>query len=213
MHRALAEWVRSPLLGADVFDHVFEEECSRRRIPRDYRTEAVRLEMLRNFTAFMADPEARMAGWSSRAEQDFEFALFPGLAIRGRIDRLEENGRGEALVIDYKYSAPERVRKKAAKGVQGGLYSLAAERQFHLKPVGMEFWGLRKEISRWPAASNRDELRALMRAAEQTAKDVHERILSGRIAVDPADPDECKWCDYRDACRVETLPAVRGAGS
>jgi ATP-dependent helicase/DNAse subunit B len=230
LHRALAEWVRSPLLGVALFDQVFAEECAHERILQDYRTEAVRLEMLRNFTAFIAGSEARLPGWESRTEQEFEFAIYPGLAIRGRIDRLEENSRGEAVVIDYKYSAADKIRERKEKSAEGqevqtGLYLLAAERHFHLKPAGMLFCGLKKGIA-WEGwhlpVSGFEEagdicgsevLRDLMNTAQQTAVEAHEHILSGRIAVQPADPEHCKWCDYRDACRVETIAAARGAGS
>jgi hypothetical protein len=230
VHRALAEWVRSPLLGVAIFDQIFAEECEHERIPQDYRREAVRLEMLRNFTAFIAESEARLPGWESRTEQEFEFAMYPGLAIRGRIDRLEENSRGEAVVIDYKYSAADKIRERKEKSAEGkevqtGLYLLAAERHFHLKPVGMLFCGLKKGIA-WAGwhlpVSGFEEagdicgsevLRDLMNTAERTAVEAHERILSGHIAVQPADPEHCKWCDFRDACRVETIAAARGAGS
>jgi ATP-dependent helicase/DNAse subunit B len=30
------------------------------------------------------------------------------------------------------------------------------------------------------------------------------QIRSGRVEVRPADAENCRFCDYRDACRVET---------
>jgi CRISPR/Cas system-associated exonuclease Cas4 (RecB family) len=39
-----------------------------------------------------------------------------------------------------------------------------------------------------------------------------DTIASGAIAPQPADPDKCKWCDFRDICRVETA-AIREAGA
>ena len=47
LHRALAEWTRAPLLGPAILDEIFEEECALRRVPEGYRTEAVRLELMR----------------------------------------------------------------------------------------------------------------------------------------------------------------------
>ena len=55
IHAAIAALEEMPLLGAAVFDQEFAAEIARLRIPAGYRTEAVRLEMLRNFTAFLAD--------------------------------------------------------------------------------------------------------------------------------------------------------------
>jgi ATP-dependent helicase/DNAse subunit B len=230
LHLALAEWVRSPLLGVDIFEQVFAEACAKLRVPRDYRTEAVRLEMRANFSNFISSPQSRLDGWESLTEQKFEFPLHPGLSIRGRIDRLERNARGEALVIDYKYSAKDKLRERTGKSEEGqelqtGMYLLAAEKQFRLKPAGMLFCGLKKGVA-WegwhlPMAGFEEAgescsagaLRDLMKTAERAAIEAHERILGGRIAVSPADRDQCKWCDFRDACRVESLPAARGAGS
>jgi len=103
LHRALAEWIRAPLLGAEVLEQVFDEECAQRRVPRTYRTEAVRLELLRHFKMFLENHEVEL-GWKTRVEEKFELPLSPGLTINGRIDRLETGPQGQALVIDYKYS-------------------------------------------------------------------------------------------------------------
>jgi hypothetical protein len=101
---------------------------------------------------------------------------------------------------------------------------LAAERAFGLKPAGMLYCGLRKEVvwGGWHAAirglerigesSTQARLRELMDAASAKAVETFDTIASGTIAPQPADPDKCKWCDFRDICRVETA-AVREAGA
>jgi ATP-dependent helicase/DNAse subunit B len=187
------------------------------------------MEMLRNFAAFIEAPQARLAGWESQIELKFNVPVHPGLAINGRIDRLERNARGEALVIDYKYSAPERLRERIAKSeageaVQAGLYLLAAERQFGLRPAGMLFCALKKvgwegwhlSLEGYAGAGSTctaEALRELIDTATRSTAEAHERILSGHIAVQPADTKHCRWCDYRDACRIETVAAARGAGA
>jgi ATP-dependent helicase/DNAse subunit B len=227
LHRALAEWTRMPLLGAAIFDSVFEDECRRAHIPQTYRTEAVRLELLRNFEGFLADRKIRPR-WASRVEEQFNIPLSPLLSIRGRIDRIDVGPRKEALVIDYKYSAAAKIRERVddhAGGnlVQGGLYLLAAEKQFGLDPAGMLFCGLRKEVvwDGWhrpiPGLESIGEsctpalLRDLMNSAAAKATEVFESITSGRIAPAPSDTDKCRWCDFRDICRVETAAAIRKA--
>jgi ATP-dependent helicase/nuclease subunit B len=228
IHRALAEWVRAPLLGVTILEQVFEEECARAGIPATHRSEAVRLELLRNFRGFLADHQIELPR-SVRTEEKFSLALNPLVSISGRIDRIDIGPNGQALVIDYKYSAAGKIRdrvKDSSAGdlVQGGLYLLAAERTLGLDPVGMLFCGLKKDVTwdGWHRAvpelqdvgtsCTRDALQDLMRDAERTAIRVHEEITSGRIAVSPADTDKCKWCDYRDICRVESIPAVEVAG-
>jgi ATP-dependent helicase/DNAse subunit B len=226
LHRALAEWIRMPLLGAEVLEQVFDEECAKRRVPRTYRTEAVRLELLRHFEMFLDNHEVEL-GWKTRVEEKFELPLTPELTIRGRIDRLETGPQGQALVIDYKYSAQvaDKVEQNEAGSlVQGGLYLLAAERVFGLEPAGMLYCGVKTKVAweGWHAipaltgvgeACTRQRLKELVAAAARSAADAHAAILAGRVAVHPADRGKCSWCDYRDICRVETLAEERGAGA
>jgi ATP-dependent helicase/DNAse subunit B len=229
LHEALAELARLPLLGVAVFDRVFAEEAHRARIPPTYRTEAVRLELLRHFEAFVADRQMAL-DWESRAEEKFSFALNPLLSIRGRIDRIDIGPNNQALVIDYKYSAAGRIRDRIEENtsgnlVQGGLYLLAAHREFGLEPAGMLFCGLRKNVvwdgwhlpiaglERIGESLNAQLLREFMDRAAGKAVDTFESIVSGRIAADPADTDKCEWCAFRDICRVETPAAARRAGS
>ncbi len=240
LHRALAEWIRAPLLGTEVFERVFEEECAKARVPRTYRMEAVRLEMLRHFEGFVADRQVEL-GWETRAEEKFEFALLPGVKVHGRIDRLEierleierleADDRRRALVIDYKYSAGSKVKEhveqsEAGNKVQGGIYMLAAERALGLEAVGMLYCGLKKGVhwggwhlsipalTRIGEARNAEGLRELVDGAERTMREAYSTIVSGRVAAQPADKAKCSWCEYRDVCRVEGLGAEieEGAG-
>lgn len=228
LHRALAELIRTPLFRGLVLDQIFADECRRANIPMTYRTEAVRLELARHFDAFAADRQVTL-DWDTRVEEKFSFAMNPLLTITGRIDRLDIGPRGQALVIDYKYSARNKIREFVSENadgnlVQGGLYMAAAKRALHLEPAGMLYCGLRKDVvwggwhapieglervgeSRTPAALNE-----LIEAAIAKASDVFESIASGEIVARPADTDKCVWCDFRDICRVETAALVKIAG-
>ncbi len=229
LHRAVAELIRFPLLGAAVFDQVFADECGRARVPATYRTEAVRLELRRHFDAFAADRQVQL-GWNCRVEEKFTFPLNPALAISGRIDRFDTGPRGEALVIDYKYSAGDKIRERVedtASGdlVQAGLYLFAAARQFGLDPVGMLYCGLRNGVvwDGWHSpipgleaigeSMTSSALHDFMNRAAAKAVEVFEAIASGRVVPQPADTQKCKWCDFRDVCRVETTAAVRTASA
>lgn len=228
LHRALAEWTRAPLLGAAILDEIFEEERARLRVPEGYRTEAVRLELMRNFRGFLADRKFALTGWSTRVEEDFTYPLNPQVSIRGRIDRLDVGPANQALVIDYKYSAGNKIRERVEDTggghlVQGGLYLAAAARTFGLDPAGMLFCSLKKDVT-WDGwhvsipglrslgtSSTREHIRTLIDDAESAAVRVHESILSGNIAVHPSDPKRCRWCDYEDICRVESAVLVQVA--
>ena len=228
LHRALAEWTRAPLLGTAILDEIFEEECARTRVPEGYRTEAVRLELMRNFRGFLDDSQFALRNWSTRVEEDFSYPLNSLVSIRGRIDRLDVSPANQALVIDYKYSAGNKIRERvenAGEGpqVQGGLYLSAAARAFGLEPVAMLFCGLKKDVTwdgwhvsvpgleRLGTSTTREALRELIDDAESAAVRVHEEITLGNIAVNPRDPRKCRWCDFSDICRVETAALVKKA--
>ena len=205
LHRALAE---------DSLDQVFEEECYKNNIPRTYRTEAVRLELLRHFEAFQADRTWPL-NWPRQTEQQFEIALTPELSIRGRIDRLDRGPNNEAIVIDYKYSAAAKIRERIdGDPVQGGLYLSAVERFFNLHPAGMFYCGLRQSVT-WEGwhttipglalGEARATLQELIETAERQAIEVSESIASGAKEVRPKDRAKCRYCDFKSICRVESI--------
>jgi len=230
LHRALAEWTKAPLLGSAILDEIFEEECARVRVPKGYRTEAVRLELMRHFRGFLDDTQLAVGGWGTRVEtrveEKFSYALNPLVSITGRIDRLDVGPGNQALVIDYKYSAGNKIRERVEDTggghlVQGGLYLAAAQRTFGLDPVAMLFCGLKKDVT-WDGwhvsipglealgtSSTREFIRTLIDDAESAAGRVHEAIAAGDIAVKPRDPLKCRWCDFCDVCRVESAALVQ----
>ena len=78
---------------------------------------------------------AARATCQSQTEIEFAFPLAEGLEISGRIDRLDVAPDGRAFVLDYKYSAAQRVKDKLKNEnlMQAPLYLLAAE---HLNVTG-----------------------------------------------------------------------------
>ena len=132
-------------------------------------------------------------------------------------------------MIDYKYSAPNKIRERVDASdlgdqVQAGLYLAAARNSFGLQPSGMLFCGLKKDVTwgGWHSgiagieaigtACTRDVLEDLIRNATESAERTYEAIVTGHIAPHPADVDKCRWCDFRDICRIESIAAVRKAG-
>ncbi len=218
LHNALAALARKPARGADLLDQAFEEQCAKARVPAGYRTEAVRLELRRHFLDFLSDPKAALTAPDVRVEEKFAFVLNRVVTINGRIDRIDIDAAGRALIIDYKYSAANQITRRieaSADGgnVQGGLYLLGAERALGLKPRGMIFCGVKNGVT-WQGWENPADLAPLMRAAEEKAQEVYEAACGGHFPVRPADAGKCAWCDYRDICRVESQeqPRAQEAG-
>ena len=226
IHRAFAEWSDKPLLGSALLEQAFDALCAKERVPTTYRTEAVRLELLRHFESFLKDQKVNL-GWPSRVEEPFEFELQPGLILHGRLDRVDVSPSGQALVIDYKYSASGRLKERineseSGNQVQAGVYLLAAERALGLRPLGMLYCHVKKGVSwdGWQAniagldvGEKRTEagVAEIARAAEETLLRVHADIAAGRVVVEPREDKPCDWCECRDICRVESIERVKTA--
>lgn len=229
VHQALAEWLleRPPVDG--LFERVFQSVCERLRVPAGYRTEAVRLEILRNLRRFAEEPSLHES-WKNCTEREFNISLEGDFAVQGRIDRIDIAPDGRALVIDYKYSRPDKIRERVkahenGTQVQGGLYMLAVERALGHEVAGMLFVGFRREV-RWdgwhvPVSGLEEKgesrtpegLRELIERAKQVTMDTIRGIREGRVAPDPTDKTVCEYCDFRDVCRVETAAEAATAGA
>ena len=227
-HAAVAEWTLRPFLDTAALDGAFEDACHRNNIPRTYRTEAVRLELLHNFENFIRDNTVQVH-WESQVEKKFKFALRDGLELWGTIDRLDIKD-GQALVIDYKYSAARRLKGRiedsaAGNLVQAGVYLLAAAREFELEPAGMLFCATKKSIA-WDGwhcgieglekvggRRTREGMAELAQEAEQTVLRVYDEIIHGRVAVKPNDESRCDRCECRDICRVESIARAKEAAT
>ncbi|MGH9673968.1 MAG: PD-(D/E)XK nuclease family protein, partial [Bryobacteraceae bacterium] len=205
LHDVLAALPGAPLLAESVFAQVFEEHCRREGVPAGWRKEAVRLEMLRGLRAFLEDVEhALKAG--ALVEQKFELPLGDDQAIRGRIDRIDIDDAGAALVIDYKYTTAGNLADllrahRDGRKVQAGLYAMAVRELWRHKVSRVRFLALRGAAG-WRGWEH-DEIDELVESAVELTRGAVKDIRAGRIAPEPADPDKCAWCDFRDLCRVE----------
>ena len=129
VHEVLAEWWREPRDVAPLFERVFALHLEAAHIPNGYHTERLRNAMLDDLTRFTSGDAWPRAEFQSQTEVEFEFPLGEGVEIAGRIDRLDVAPDGRAFVLDYKYSAAQRVKDKLKNEnlMQAPLYMLAAE--------------------------------------------------------------------------------------
>jgi RecB family exonuclease len=148
-------------------------------------------------------------------EAEFTLALDDTVAITGKIDRLDVDPDGNAYVIDYKYSAAQRVldKPKDETLLQAPLYLMAAEKVFGLKPAGMFYIGVKGGVryAGWSAKPLLDAAPLpedwFERTKERTLRIVQE-IRTGRVKPEPANRENCRFCDARDVCRIETRAAA-----
>ncbi|SPE33372.1 ATP-dependent nuclease subunit B-like protein [Candidatus Sulfopaludibacter sp. SbA6] len=217
VHEVLATWWANPQDLDALFELVFARHCEEKRVPRGYHAERLRNTMLDDLRAFAADARWPRAGFQSRTEEKFVFPMAEGLDIAGRIDRLDVAPDGRAYVIDYKYSRAQRVKDRHSDDtlLQAPLYMMAAERVLGVKPVGMYYVGLKRGIvyAGWSETQVADLPHVALpatwreRAEERTLR-VVEEVRAGRVEVAPADADNCRFCDYRDVCRVQLRQAA-----
>jgi ATP-dependent helicase/DNAse subunit B len=209
VHEVLKEWWTQPQDIAAVFERVFARELEENHVPFGYHTERLRNQMLDDLRRFAADSVWPRDLFQSRTEEVFQLPL-GDLMISGKIDRLDTAPDGTAYVIDYKYGAPQRVkaRLKNANLLQAPLYLLAAQEFFHLRPAGMFFVGVKAETvyAGWSDAPLLDSLplpENWLAATRDLTLRIVEEIRGGRVEPAPADRENCRFCDYRDACRFD----------
>jgi len=90
---------------------------------------------------------------------------------------------------------------------------LAAERALRLKPAGMFYVGIKGvvEYVGWSDPPLLGSSAPPENWLEETARrtmDTVEQIRAGRIEVKPSNTDKCRYCDFRDTCRVEQPAAI-----
>src|ERR1019366_1952201 len=144
VHEVLAEWWKQPRDVEPLFEQIFACHLKAGHIPNGYHTERLRnamLDDLKRFTSLDAWPRG---AWKSQTEVEFAFPLAEGLEIFGRIDRLDVAPDGRAFVLDYKYSAAQRVKDKVKNEnlMQAPLYMMAAE-HLNFRPAGMFYVGVK----------------------------------------------------------------------
>jgi ATP-dependent helicase/DNAse subunit B len=214
VHAVLAEWWNHPQDIAPLFERIFARRLEEAHIPNGYHTERLRNAMLDDLKRFAAQDQWQRAGWTSQTEIKFAFPLAEGLEISGRIDRLDVAPDGRAFVLDYKYSAAQRVRGKLENSnlLQAPLYMMAAG-HLSIHPAGMFYLGVKGgiEYAGWSETGVMDS-RALPENWLETTRDNTLRIVNeirrGRIDILPADRDSCRFCDAKDICRIEVSQPI-----
>jgi len=197
--------------------------------------------LLARFLAEEAEREDRFQPWLLEAPfGEGEGAARPPLrlgdwGLHGAIDRVDRDGDGHALVIDYKLASAVTSLSKLEEEakLQPQLYMLAVEELWQAPAVGGIYHPLRGSSQRRPrgvlleeAAEALDShgvystdtvdeegLRAVLEEARERADRIVVRMRAGDIRRDPGprpglrDHDVCpRYCDLAPICRRDRAP-------
>jgi RecB family exonuclease len=203
VHLALSQWYRlvpqrrtpasaAALVGANWQPHGFRNDGH----ADEWRRVAER--WVESYTAD-ADPDTEPAG----VERTVGVAT-AGLAISGRVDRIDERG-DELVVVDYKTGRHELTYDDARGSQALALYVLATRRtlrrscrrvELHHLPTGRvaSFDHTEESLARHLERAQRtaDDIAV---AADTLAAGAHEDEV-----FPPAPSPSCGWCDFRAHC-------------
>ena len=128
-------------------------------------------------------------------EQAFNLSL-PGFRLKGRIDRIDRTPKGFKL-IDYK-TGEVKEEWQLERDLQLGLYAIAAEQVFGLKPVTLAICYLEDAVEVEVLKTTSQLQTDLDRAADLAAG-----IIAGEFTPQPS-PWKCARCDFRLVCDAST---------
>jgi hypothetical protein len=214
-HEVLRQWFLTREEIEPLFCRVFDEVCEKQNIRPGFRTDRMRRLILIGLRQFIKDERYPLPN-QAQTELDFELPVDDQLSIRGRFDRIDELQDGRAVLIDYKFSNPANTKKRLEDEtkLQGPLYAWAAEKAFGRPAAAMVYVSLKgaekPEYFGWgtvPGAAFKKELLPIpndwIPSALQKASAAAAEFRAGTIHPRPANQDPCRYCTYKDACRVE----------
>jgi ATP-dependent helicase/DNAse subunit B len=217
LHVALERWLADK--GRNFVEHfeaAFDDACHVEHLPAGYRLEVERIqfrEIARRVSANdLWTPD------SSDAEVDLVLQFPGGIQAKGRVDRIDKFG-SDCVIVDYKSSKKENVQKLVTSKtrLQGPLYALAAHENLNLNPVAMVFWAVREDQRYgWGKIPGTDLVFEPMPETWTTDAKARtiERLsgfLAGEVHAHPEEAELCQWCDFKAACRVESLVGIEKA--
>lgn len=231
IHSVLSEWGKEPSRPIrEILSRVYATLLEDLHLRPGFRTAVIEDKLAADLERFVTEDLSKPLPGSQHGEFEQQVSYLMELSaegevrIGGRLDRYDTVAGGMAVVIDYKHSAPDRIKKLVAgheqgTHLQGFLYLQGLAEEKGLKPAGMIFCSLKNETTAggwvqrgvFPDAAVAEGVETLaaehwerlvangVAAAAQAGKQIRE----GFIAVEPEDPGFCeRLCAFSSVCRV-----------
>ena len=165
-------------------------------LAHDFAARAWLARWFKSLPAYLAwQVENEAQGWRyAVAEQDFELQL-EGVRLRGRIDRLDQNG-SERRVFDYKTQSDQVLRnklKEAGEDVQLASYAWVVQAS------AAEFVSI--EDGKVRSIAPPQELEQLARLNAQRLEQVMAQLRAGAGLPANGSDAVCGYCEMRGLCR------------
>ncbi len=195
MHGVLRNYYEAQRMGRPQSEEevitVFRTLLEEAKIADDLQRRLYEEQGIRQLRAFLELRRAEPPPEVLATEKSFRIEI-GGAAVIGRMDRIDRLGAKAVSIVDYKTGSP-RSQEDADESLQLSLYALAAERALQLAPERLVLYNLE---TNQPVETRRT--RAQLLEAEQSVREVAEKIARGEFAPDPG--FHCKRCTYRELC-------------
>jgi ATP-dependent DNA helicase UvrD/PcrA len=207
MHKTVQEFVRqvrqARKVSVEDLEMIYDREWSSAGFPDDYHENEYRREgreALKAFhVAYMAAPADVVY-----QEKTFELPMEHEIIVVGRVDQVNQIGKREYEIVDYKTGRPKDA-KKAGEDLQLSIYALAAREVLDIEPTRLAFYNL---MTNETVATSRDE--KALAVAKQRIAQIADRIRAGDFT--PKRGYGCASCDYQPLCPAhEQLVSIRRA--
>lgn len=142
---------------------------------------------------------------------------FGNFNVRGKIDRIDEDNNGNLIVIDYKSkSTPSGEKVRNLENIQLPIYSYILDKErvkaaYYASIQGASltkgFYHREFAPPNTKKTFTEEEIQNFYEKVKELILEINNSINNGEFFVRPKTKDSCKFCDYKDICRIEEVPA------
>lgn len=227
-HDLLARYFQGDLKKGELEEALAREfDSTVGRTVADYLRPILKRDMLRALLATIENEESRLddekknKGFRpARFEAPFIYP-FGDYSVRGVIDRIDEDGEGREVLIDYKTkNTPSFKSIMAYEAMQLAMYA-GVRRFIDKKVVSLEYVSIEKGTEsvmlrnveeaggyyrlRKERGISGEEFDAFLDGAEKALQEAIDSMVAGEFPAKPNNESVCEYCDFVDLCRKESL--------